>query len=91
MIPRPRLVAVLMSPEENRVTEFRVWNETGDLLGEHDNEVDANRQVVTERDACPCGDAGELGCGVLHPHGIHVQVCADGFDVTNTYFDNQLG
>lgn len=78
-------MAVLMSPEENRVTEFRVWNETGDLLGEHDNAVDADKQVVEERAACQCDEAGELACGVLHPHGIHVQVCEGGWDVTPYY------
>jgi hypothetical protein len=67
------------------VTEFRVWNETGDLLGEHDNETDAHAQVKRERDACPCEETGDLACGVLHLHGIHVQVCEGGYDVTNGY------
>lgn len=65
--------------------EFRVWNETGDLLGEHGNVTDAEDQVKRERDACPCDEASELACGVLHPHGIHVQVCEGGYDVTAHY------
>lgn len=70
-------------------TEFRVWNETGDLIAIRDNMPDAELRADEERDECPCGEESELACGVLHPHGIHVQVVEDGYDVTNSYLINQ--
>ncbi|MGK5496418.1 hypothetical protein [Streptomyces sp. URMC 125] len=32
---------------------------------------------------CPCEPGEE--CGVLHPHGISVQICEDGDDITHHY------
>jgi hypothetical protein len=72
------------------VTKFRVWNEVGDLLGEHDNAEAANDQITMERAACPCDEDGEFACGVMFPHGIHLQVSENGWDITNTYYDSQL-
>jgi len=62
--------------------EFRVWNESGDLIEVYDKKSDADARADTERGECSCGEEGELACGVLHPHGIHVQIVEDGMDVT---------
>lgn len=62
--------------------QFRVWNEVGDLFGEYDDRAEAEKRVRAERAACDCGETADMACGILHPHGIHLQICEDGTDVT---------
>ncbi|WP_042379964.1 hypothetical protein [Streptacidiphilus melanogenes] len=72
---------------------FIVWNEVADMLGEFDNAADADACVEREQAACAeiCGTDGRdtngngaFACGVMSPHGIHVQVeDANGVDRTS--------
>ncbi|ONK10396.1 hypothetical protein [Streptomyces sp. MP131-18] len=66
--------------------EFRVWNEGGDLLGEFDNQNDAEAFAERERKACSAkcgmGEDRDRLCGAVNPHGISVQIVEDGQDVT---------
>jgi hypothetical protein len=64
----------------NNSTEYRVWVETGELLGSFDLRSDAEFLVDAERRGCPCGrdtDPMDGLCGVEHAHGIFMQVVGD--------------
>lgn len=66
--------------------EYRVWNESGDLLERTTSRARAERITDRERENCPCGeDAGRDGnyCGVMSPHGISMQTVEDGLDVSH--------
>lgn len=75
--------------------EYRVWNESGDLLGEYDTVAEAEAAEAREREACAklCETdgqedhpgRGDFRCGVMSPHGIHIQVSEDGEDITSHY------
>jgi hypothetical protein len=75
--------------------EYIVWNESGDLLsGPHRKRETAERMEAKFRSECAAfhcgndnpgnGDFPEYNttCGVLSPHGIHIQVTEDGYDIT---------
>lgn len=56
------------------MTTYRVWCETGDLCGEHEEHGDALWQLVQLRKQCMeqngCDDSN---CGVLYEHGYFIQ------------------
>lgn len=63
--------------------EYRVWEETGDLIAVYDNPGEAWKKATVACNTCPCGTDGRGGeCGVLDPHGISVRVIEDGQDIT---------
>lgn len=75
--------------------EFLVWNEAGDLIsGPHRKREGAEDKAQEAREECAkngCGnghpDASEdlmygTTCGVMDPHGIHIQVTENGYDIT---------
>ena len=69
--------------------EYRVWLETGDLIEVFDNAPEAAERADLERAECPCGTSGADGeCGVIHPHGVSIQVVKDGEDITQDYLIN---
>ncbi|AZU97305.1 hypothetical protein SEA_PHREDRICK_266 [Streptomyces phage Phredrick] len=72
--------------------EYLVWNESGDLLsGPHRKRETAERMEAKFIAECAaeCGTDGmdengngNFACGVLSPHGIHIQVTEGGYDIT---------
>lgn len=63
--------------------QFVVWNEVGTILGESDTRSEAESIANREREKCAkiCMEVPDE-CGVLHPHGIFIQILEDGEDVT---------
>lgn len=75
--------------------EYLVWNESGDLIsGPHRKRETAERNERKAREDCArtgCGNGDPASsedpqygttCGVLDPHGVHIQVTEDGRDIT---------
>jgi hypothetical protein len=78
--------------------EYLVWRESGDLIsGPHRKREVAERIEREAREACAAGrdngcgngdpDSSEFPmygttCGVLTPHGVHVQVTEGDLDIT---------
>lgn len=78
--------------------KYLVWNEIGDLIsGPHRKREVAERNERKAREDCAAGrdngcgngdpDSSEFPqygttCGVLNPHGVHIQVTEDGWDIT---------
>lgn len=74
--------------------EYLVWNESGDLIsGPHRKREVAERQEAKAMTDCEqnfCETDGQeetpgrgnFKCGVLSPHGIHIQVTENGYDIT---------
>jgi hypothetical protein len=72
---------------------YIVWDESGGLLsGPHNSSGKAEQVAAKERVKCAriCGTDGEesapgkgdFACGVLSPHGIHIQITEGDRDVT---------
>lgn len=64
--------------------QYRVWHENSDLLIESGKD-EAVQTLVAARKNCPCESDEDWppDCGVLHPHGLHIQIIDDdGNDVT---------
>lgn len=59
-----------------------MWCENGDLVEVLDNRAEAEDMVESLNQSCPCG---EKSCGVMSPHGYHVQVVDGNYDVTGSY------
>lgn len=71
--------------------QYLVWSESDGLLsGPHSGRAAAESAVRRWRRACLCGTdgleshpgKGDFACGVLSPHGIHIQVTDGDRDVT---------
>lgn len=71
-------------------TEYRVWNENGDLIESfrgRDAESKANGAIMDairdHKDEDECD-----GCGVMYPesHGMSIQVCREGRDITGEMY-----
>lgn len=72
---------------------FMVWNESGEISGPHrKREIAERRAEMAARDCEQNGcetdgqentpGRGDFKCGVMSPHGIHIQVIENGEDVT---------
>lgn len=65
--------------------EYRVWSESSDLVLATEDAAKAIVALSEARRNCPCGEGNiewPKNCGVLNPHGYHVQIIDGEDDVT---------
>lgn len=74
-----------------RMREYFVNNEIGNLSGPHHSreKAESMQAKFIAECAAECGtdgmdenNNGNFACGVLSPHGIHIQVTENGYDVS---------